>query len=170
MLSWQQAHHLQRERHCASPSYLQLFLVEGLEQVLRNHLVEAFLQGQELSLDAVQESPVHIQPADAETELCFIFIILTPTSCGRLQPSGLSRACAAFPTGRIPSWCPPRRGCSCRWVWARAGWSLRTRCALRRKCGPGRRWCHCPWEEEGGRSLGKHEKNSKGCFLPSTGR
>lgn len=55
-------------------SYLQLFLVKGLEQVLRNHLVEAFLQGQELGLDAVQEPPVHIQPADAETELCFIFL------------------------------------------------------------------------------------------------
>lgn len=44
--------------------YLQLFLIEGLEQVLRNDLIEAFLQGQKLSLDAMQETPVHIQPAE----------------------------------------------------------------------------------------------------------
>lgn len=31
--------------------------------MLRNNLIEAFLQGQKLSLDAVQETPVHIQPA-----------------------------------------------------------------------------------------------------------
>ncbi len=44
--------------------YLQFFLVEGLEQVLRNNLIEAFLKGQKLSLDAMQEAPVHIQPAE----------------------------------------------------------------------------------------------------------
>ena len=43
--------------------YLQLFLIEGFEQVLRNNLIEAFLQSQKLSLDAMQETPVHIQPA-----------------------------------------------------------------------------------------------------------
>lgn len=31
--------------------------------MLRNNLIEAFLQGQKLSFDAMQETPVHIQPA-----------------------------------------------------------------------------------------------------------
>lgn len=44
--------------------YLQFFLIEGFEQVLRNNLIEAFLQGQKLSLNAMQETPVHIQPAE----------------------------------------------------------------------------------------------------------
>lgn len=44
--------------------YLQFFLIEGFEQVLRNNLIEAFLKGQKLSLDAMQETPVHIQPAE----------------------------------------------------------------------------------------------------------
>lgn len=48
-------------------SYLQFFLIEGLEQVLRNNLIEAFLQGQKLSLDAMQETPVHIQPVENMT-------------------------------------------------------------------------------------------------------
>lgn len=44
--------------------YLQFFLIKGFEQVLRDNLVEAFLQSQKLSLDAMQETPVHIQPAE----------------------------------------------------------------------------------------------------------
>lgn len=51
-----------------SHSYLQLFLVEGLEEVLGDDLVEALLQGQELSLDASQETPVHIQSVGNEGE------------------------------------------------------------------------------------------------------
>ncbi len=44
--------------------YLQFFLIKGFEQVLRYNLIEAFLQGQKLSLNAMQEAPVHIQPAE----------------------------------------------------------------------------------------------------------
>lgn len=139
----------------------------------------------------VEESPRWSLSAGPGTEpRCRAGISSSHTACGRrdrvvfyfchpdtdlMRPSAafgvLTRTRAAFPTGRIPSWCPPRRGCSCRWVWARAGWSLRTRCALRRKCGPGRRWCHCPW---GGRrggempSLERHGSYSNCCFLPST--
>lgn len=40
--------------------YLQLFLIKGFEQMLRNNLIKAFLQGQKLSLDAMQETPVDI--------------------------------------------------------------------------------------------------------------
>lgn len=44
--------------------YLQFFFIKGFEQVLRNDLIEAFLQGQKLGLNAMQETPVHVQPAD----------------------------------------------------------------------------------------------------------
>lgn len=47
--------------------YLQFLLIKGFEQMLRDNLIEAFLQGQKLSLDAVQETPVDIQPAENET-------------------------------------------------------------------------------------------------------
>lgn len=43
------------------PSHLQLLLVEGLEQVLGYDLVEAFLQRQELRLDAAEEAPVDVE-------------------------------------------------------------------------------------------------------------
>lgn len=33
--------------------YLQFFLIKGFEQVLRNDLIEAFLQSQKLSLNAM---------------------------------------------------------------------------------------------------------------------
>lgn len=46
--------------------YLQFLLIKGLEKVFRDDLIEAFLQGQKLSLDAVKETPVHIQPAEED--------------------------------------------------------------------------------------------------------
>lgn len=48
-------------------------------------------------------------------------------------------------TWHTPSWCPLRRGYSCRWVSIHAGWFLRRHCAPHRKCGPAPQWCHCPW-------------------------
>ena len=36
--------------------------------MLRDNLIKAFLQGQKLSLDAMQETPVHIQPAEDKRE------------------------------------------------------------------------------------------------------
>ncbi|TNN47973.1 hypothetical protein EYF80_041835 [Liparis tanakae] len=52
----------------AAHDELELFFIEGFEQVLRDDLVEAFLQRQKLSLDAVQETPAHIQPAGGMRE------------------------------------------------------------------------------------------------------
>lgn len=43
-------------------TYLKLLLVESLQQVLGDDLVEALLQGQELGLDASQETPVDVEP------------------------------------------------------------------------------------------------------------
>lgn len=36
--------------------------------MLRDNFIEAFLQGQKLSLNTVQETPVHIQPAANQSE------------------------------------------------------------------------------------------------------
>lgn len=36
--------------------------------MLWDNLIEAFLQGQKLSLDAMKETPVHIQPAESMRE------------------------------------------------------------------------------------------------------
>lgn len=44
--------------------YLQFLLVKGFEEVLWDDLIEALLQGQKLSLDAVKETPVHVQPEE----------------------------------------------------------------------------------------------------------
>lgn len=41
--------------------YLELLLVESLQQVLWDDLVEALLQSQELGLDAPQETPVDVE-------------------------------------------------------------------------------------------------------------
>ena len=51
-------------------SHLQLFLVEGLEEVLGDDLVEALLQRQELRLDAAQEAPV-----DVETHILLLGVL-----------------------------------------------------------------------------------------------
>lgn len=37
-------------------------MVKGLEQMLWDELVEAFLQSEELGLNASHEPPVHIEP------------------------------------------------------------------------------------------------------------
>lgn len=124
--------------------YLQLFLIKGFEQVLRNDLVEALLQGQELSLDAVQETPVYVQPAGGTR------------ARRRNQATNSHKPGTSFlglrltlRTWHTPSWCPLTPKLSFRSVWARVGWFLRKHCAPHRKCDPGRRWCHCPWRGRG---------------------
>ena len=42
--------------------YLELLLIEGLQQVLGDDLIEALLQSQELGLYASQETPVDVEP------------------------------------------------------------------------------------------------------------
>lgn len=59
--------------------------------MLRNHLVEALLQGQELSLDAVQESPVHIQPADRRRDRVVFYSYRPDTDL--LRPSAAPGGC-----------------------------------------------------------------------------
>lgn len=42
--------------------YLEFFMVEGFEEVLRNELSKSLLQGQKLGLDTTHKPPVHIKP------------------------------------------------------------------------------------------------------------
>lgn len=46
--------------------YLQLLFIKGFEKVFGDDLIKTLLQSQKLSLDATQETPVHVQPAEEE--------------------------------------------------------------------------------------------------------
>lgn len=136
--------------------YLQLFFVKGFEQVLRNNLIKAFLQGQKLSLNAMQETPVYIQPT-GET---WAWKYNRVTNSHTLGSSWWSYA--PLHTWHTPSWCPPTLKLSCHLVWAHVGWFLRKHCARHRKYDPGHQWCRCPWR--GGVETGKIALTSVLCF------
>lgn len=134
--------------------------------MLRNNLIEAFLQSQKLSLDAMQETPVHIQPAEnmkvkgrgRNPKGEFIIKTMNEWQGNSMDRHRIVKNVLAMwaenefgvsHTWHTPSWCPLRQGYSCRWVSIRVGWFLRRHCAPHRKCGPAHQWCHCPWR--GGR-------------------
>lgn len=108
--------------------------------MLRNNLIKALLQGQKLSLDAVQETPVYVQPT-GETR-----------AWKRNQATNSHKLGMSFVDLRItlhtwhtPSWCPLIPKLSFHLVWARVGWFLHKHCARHRKCDPGHQWYHYPW-------------------------
>ena len=115
--------------------------------MLRNDLIEAFLQGQKLSLDAMQETPVYIQP----TTKTWAWKPNWTSNSHKVGSSCIDLLITL--TWHTPSWCPLILKLSCHLVWAHAGWFLHKHCAQHRRYDPGHQWCHSPWRGQEDRKL-----------------